>query len=69
MLDAQRLATTFDYEAYAKQILDMPTFEHFKGQAILRNKETIKDFDLIKLKARGLMSMAKFTGTSTTILG
>jgi isopentenyl diphosphate isomerase/L-lactate dehydrogenase-like FMN-dependent dehydrogenase len=47
----------------------MPSFQHFKGKAVARNEETITDFDLIKLKARGLMSMAKFKGTSTNILG
>ena len=68
-MEAGRLATTFDYEAYAEQILDMPTFEHFKGRAALRMDETITDFDLIKLKARGLMSMAKFKGPMSSILG
>ena len=59
-MNADRLATTFDYEAYAKEKLDLQTFEHLQGAGVSRSPETVADFDLIKLKALGLMSLAKF---------
>ena len=62
------MATTFDYESYAREMLDLPTFEHLQGSAIRRADENISDFDLIKLKLLGMMSVAAFKGTSTTIL-
>ena len=68
MMNAQRLATTLDYEKYAREILDMQTFDHLQGTAIIRPEENISDYDLIKLKALGLMSMEKFKGTPTSIL-
>ena len=68
MMNPERLATTFDYEQYAKESLDIQTFEHLQGESIIRPKENITDYDLIKLKALGLMSMATFKGTATTIL-
>ena len=67
-MDANRLATTFDYEAFAKEGLDAPTFEHLQGWATQRDPDTITDYDLIKLKARGMMSLAKFKATPTKIL-
>ena len=68
-MNAQRLATTFDYEAYAKEILDMQTFEHLQGAGVHRSPEIVTDFDLIKLKALGLMSLANYQGTATSVLG
>ena len=67
-MHADRLATMLDYENYAKECLDMQTFEHLQGNGIKRAPETITDFDLIKLKALGLMSMTGFKGSPTAIL-
>ena len=47
----------------------MQTFEHLKGQANERPEENITDFDRIKLKALGLMSLATFKGMQIEILG
>ena len=68
-MDPTSLATTADYERYAREILDIQTFEHLQGSAILRPAENTKDYDLIKLKALGLMSMATFKGSSSSVLG
>ena len=68
-MDPTRLATTFDYENYARELLDKPTFEHLQGLAIRRPTENTTDYDLIKLKALGLMSVATFKGTQTALFG
>ena len=39
-----------------------------QGWAAQRDPDTIADYDLIKLKARGMMSLAKFKATPTNIL-
>jgi len=36
---------------------------------VLRQPENISDYDRIKLRLLGLMSMATFKGTETTVLG
>ncbi len=68
-MEASRLATTHDYEAYARELLDQQTFEHLQGSGKMRNPDNVNDFENIKLKALGLMSMARFMGTGTIIMG
>ena len=68
-MDPQRLATLFDYETYAREILDIQTFEHLQGQAALRPPENISDYDLIKLRHHGMFKVATLKNLNTSLLG
>lgn len=55
------MASTFDYENTAKDVLDTPTFEHLQGPHPPL-PESNSDFSNIRLKLRGLMNTATFKG-------
>ena len=40
-MDPSRLATTLDYEIYAKEMLDVQTFQHLQGRALTRPEDNI----------------------------
>jgi len=60
-----RFVTSNDYEVYAENSLDQPTYDYVKNI----NSSNVTDFSLIKLKARGLANMKQFENICTTILG
>lgn len=57
------MASLFDYENAAKDVLDRPTFEHLQGPDPPL-PESKSDFSNIRLKLRGLMNTATFKGLS-----
>ena len=63
------MANLYDFVENAKEILDSQTFSHLQGVGSLRPPSHSKDFELIKLKANGLMSVSSYQGTKKQILG
>ena len=61
-MDPQRLATTFDYEQYARETLDIQTFEHLQGLGALRQPENISDYDRIKIRIHGMFNVSSHQG-------
>ena len=63
------LASTIDYEALARDSMDMQTFAHLQGGNGEQPADYQGDFNLIKLKLNGMANLAHFEGVGTTILG
>jgi isopentenyl diphosphate isomerase/L-lactate dehydrogenase-like FMN-dependent dehydrogenase len=66
-----KMAAVSDYEEFAKKTLSKPYYENIAGYAEdgIAKQDNEKDFELIKLKQRGMANMKYFKGLETTILG
>ena len=67
----EKLASILDYEAYTKMTSPMRTFEYINGHAQdgFSKEDNENDFNLIKLKQRGMANLKYFRGIEMTILG
>ena len=59
-------ANVSDFEDYAREWLDRPTYEHLKGKP--RPAEHFENFAQIKLRLRGLLNMNDFKGINSVVL-
>ena len=64
----KNLASTLDYEAAARDILNETAFNYFADKSASQPAD-IEHFEKIKLKLRGMANLKHFEGLGTTILG